>query len=160
MKTSICLWYRVVLVPLLLVALVTVARQVRLFYADVAPFHQMYLLATPAQDAAVTKRLLMAHFLFPGLVLALLLVLAPSVVLRNARRFRRILGLFFLLAGLQGCATVARLPYGFGSSYEHASAAQHHHLALAGWTGILGIGIAVLLFIISFGRATESTLDS
>ena len=145
MKARTRLWLRVILALLFATGLAVTARHVRLFYADVAPFHQMYYSATPAQDAAVTERLIMTHFITPGLALGLVLVLLPSFVYGNPRRLTRILSLMFLLAGLQGCTTCARLPYGFGSGYEHANEVQHYHLELSRWTITLSLGISVLL---------------
>lgn len=123
--------------------------QIRLLYAEVAPFHQRYLVATPAQNASVTNRLYIAFVTLP-LVAVLLCIATGGVGAVWTRGGLRIVAGACFVTGLHGWFVWSRLPYGFGSSYEHASAAQHFHLKLATTTGVAGLLLAAVLLVSSF----------
>lgn len=112
-----------------------------LLYADAAPFHQPYTAATPAQNASVTLRMCIALMDLP-LVAVLLCVAARGAGAVWSRGGLRVVAGASFVTALHGWVVRFRLPYGFGSGYEHASAAQHLHLALATTAGIAGLTLA------------------
>ena len=123
--------------------------QAWLLHTDAAPFHQPYLTATPSQDTAVTLRMPVASVGIPLAAVILVLAAAGSAVARRWRACARVIGVGLLLVGLHGCYVRLRLPYGFGSGYEHASAAQHLHMTLGNASGAIGIILAVGLLAVS-----------
>jgi len=118
-------------------------------YTQPAPFHQMYYKATPQEDRAVTYRLFPALVGLPlAVIVTIVAIRAPRIRL-DPRRWLRVLAWILLLTAFQGCTACARFPYGFGSSYEHATAAQHFHMAIAGRTASVALVLAVFLFAIT-----------
>lgn len=123
-------------------ALIVSAWNAWLLYTDAAPFRQPYRSATSQQNAAVLARM--------GVVLGGLPMSAAFLGLAWLRRpatrkWIAVVGGACLLTSVHAQSIAARLPYGFGSSYEHASPAQHTHLMLAQAVAIAGVVLAFAL---------------
>lgn len=120
-------------------------------YAGPAPFRQIYNEASPDQDREVTRRLPVLLILAPAALIALGGALVGARATRHPKRWLRVLGLVFLLNGLHACGMCGFLPYGFGSSYEHASAEQMRHLTFTRYTAVVSVGLAIVAFAFSAG---------
>ncbi len=132
----------------LALCLLTTWQIVRLHTAP-APFGQPYSAATPSQNGAVTRQLIIA---LAGLPLSAALLAWPLSLARTphtTRWYLRIVSGACLLAALHGAYIRFCLPYGFGSAYEHTSPAQHLHLTLASSAAAAGLLLAVALLVLS-----------
>ena len=103
--------------------------QTFLFYSGVAPFHQLYYEATADQYSIVTKQLLITLFVLPTWLMLLIFSIRPQVFCCSWSRGIKMLGIIFVLAGIQE---------------------QALHLALTYRSGFFGLLIGVLLLLIPY----------
>src|SRR5947207_911853 len=125
-------------------------------YRGPAPFRQFYAQATDAQNAPVTMRMMAALIGLPLAAMGVVLALAGRHVRSNPKRWLRLLAGMCLLAALQAWLVRFSLPYGFGSSYDHASLPQLDHLSLSGNVGAYAVLLAAGMVVLSIfmpGRA-------
>lgn len=115
-------------------------------YSDIAPFNQMYYDASPEQDRQVSVRLVAALVGLPVSAVIVWVAGAWGLIFTRPRRWVGILALVLLAASVQACGACGSLPYGFGSSYEHATAEQHWHLKLSRWTAVVCLGAATVVW--------------
>lgn len=120
-------------------------------YAGPAPFRQMYNEASSEQDREVTRRLLVVLILVPIAIIAMGAGLAGKRVVLHPKRWLRVLGVVFLLNSVHACGMCGSLPYGFGSSYEHATAEQMKHLGFTRYTTFVSLGLVIVAFVFSAG---------
>lgn len=131
--------------------------QISLLYTEAAPFHQRYAAATDVENIAVTRRIGIA-LLGPPVGVSLLCAAAMGSAIARSRRICLLaIAAALLLTALHGCYIRWHLPYGFGSSYEHASSDQRVHLALAGTGSIAAFGLAVVLLGLSIAIGRRKT---
>lgn len=112
--------------------------------AEPAPFRQPYWQATCAQNLRVASHLLWGMLGAPlGLFLAILAM--PGGRLSSVAKMTAG-GAVFLLFACLALAAELRLPYGFGSEYEHISKLQELHLHIVGkvFDGFLLSGAACI----------------
>lgn len=128
------------------------AWQAWMLHHEPAPFNQRFRDATAAQNGAVAWRIVWALIALP---VAVSFMLAGPFVWAGTRKglarrpalWLRVFGCVALLASLHAWWVAASLPYGFGSGYTHASAAQRQHLFIArqaGWAWFVVAGAAML----------------
>lgn len=128
-------------------------------YAGPAPFRQMYYDASGEQDREVTRRLPVVLILVPIAIIAMGAGLAGKRIVLHPKKWLGVLGLVLLLNGLHACGMCGSLPYGFGSSYEHASAEQMRHLDFTRYTTFVSLGLAMLAFVFSAGPRKRSVAE-
>ncbi|MGH7133769.1 MAG: hypothetical protein ACREJO_17715 [Phycisphaerales bacterium] len=127
-------------------------------YLGPAPFHQHYARATAAQNATVTTRMIAGLVGVPLGVICVTAALAGPHILSHPRRWLLVLAGLCLLGALQAWLVQLSLPYGFGSSYEHASPDQLVHLHLSGMVGTYAIALAAALAVLSILVPAPTTL--
>lgn len=115
-------------------------------YSDVAPFHQTYDDASPEQDRQVSARMAAALIGLPVSAVVVWVAGAWGLILSRPRRWVGVLALVLLAASVQACGACGSLPYGFGDSYEHATAEQRWHLTMARWTAVVCLGAAMVVW--------------
>lgn len=120
-------------------------------YAGPAPFKQMYYNASGEQNRVVTYRLPVALIVTPVAMIAMGAGLAGKRIVLHPKRWLRVLGFVFLFNAIHACGMCGSLPYGFGSSYEHASAEQLKHLQFTRYTTFVSLGLAIIAFVFSAG---------
>jgi hypothetical protein len=134
----------------LCVALAYVGLEMALLVVEPAPYNQGYGRATDAQNASVTRRLALAVFAAPLLTVLTIYAVFPAKTFSTSSGLPKLIGAILLLSAFGSCAVGFSLPYGFGSGYEHASAAQHTHLNLTANGGILHLVLGLVLLFIGF----------
>ncbi|MBX3373846.1 MAG: hypothetical protein KF817_08420 [Phycisphaeraceae bacterium] len=136
---------RMTCVVVLGLAALYVAREIVLLVTGPAPFHQVYSRATDAQNAEVTRRLCLMLFAAPFVLAAIPWAAFPGRFLRHASRTIGLVAVCLLSGGLTGWVVLLFLPYGAGSSYEHASSEQRLHLDICRMGGAVFVVAGVLL---------------
>ncbi len=129
-------------------------------YSGPAPFRQMYDEASGQQDQEVTRRLLVVLILVPIAIVAMGAGLAGKRIVLHPKKSLRALGLIFLLNGVHACGMCGSLPYGFGSSYQHASAEQMRHLDFTRYTTFVSLGLALVAFVFSAGPRRRGVAEA
>jgi hypothetical protein len=149
-----------ILVPLL-VATVAAAQPLVALYARPDPFRAPYQSASEAEQRAITRRLAVTLFVLP-------LAAAALVTALLGRRNRRTVAValasasfFIATSGFHAITIWLRLPYAFGSSYEHASPEQLGHLALAsrGALSLIALGAILGLAALAVRRGEGASSD-
>lgn len=117
-------------------------------FAPPAPFAQPYTKATAAQNAEITRQIAITVIAGPIALILTLLASWPMLTVTRARTCL-VIGVVMLCTGIFGTALGWSLPYGFGSSYMHASDAQRLHMAIGMRSGAVFFAAGIVFVAIS-----------
>lgn len=116
-------------------------------FAPPAPFAQLYTKATVAQNAEITRQMALTVIGGPIALIVTLLASWPVLTVTRARTCL-VIGVVMLCAGIVGTALGWSFPYGFGSSYMHASDAQRLHMAIGMRSGAVFFAAGIVFIAI------------